>query len=469
MDKKSKYLGLILLAITSCVSAINQLHYFKLDSYKQDVNFWINSGLSNYSTNLMSKSNQDSYFVRLKATYFAIDDTALSPWSKSYFDQHKLSQNVPLYVANQFKEFDNSLRAESDQGYGINLINYGSKWLNQMRNNVDFGGLLNLKYQSHNRAIVTTNTNLKLLPTNDPFYIRYNAPGYGYPFDMLQQSSLYVGDPVYIMSYTLDKRYALVASLSNMGWVNANDIGLASPLFITKWQNMANRQIGVVTKVDTPILSRKNGNFLFDAYVGMMFPLIKEKDRISVIMVPVRDKDGMAEIVSAVVTNNGVSLAPLAITPQKIGIILQQLEGRPYSWGGVGFYNDCSAEMRQLFSVFGIWLPRDSFQQAQVGASTVDLQKLTPKDRYDYVMKHAKPFLSLIYINGHIMLYIGNYIVDGQLAPVVYQNMWGMRPRDVDDRELVGKSIFLPLILTYPDAPEVKSHLEAKQFQIVNF
>jgi hypothetical protein len=73
---------------------------------------------------------------------------------------------------------------------------------------------------------------------------------------------------------------------------------------------------------------------------------------------------------------------------------------------------------------------------------------------------------TLIYIGGHVMLYLGNTTRDGQVVPVVYQDVWGLRPADNSRRAVIGGSVILPLLLHIPEDPSLQSLAATRIFQI---
>ena len=52
----------------------------------------------------------------------------------------------------------------------------------------------------------------------------------------------------------------------------------------------------------------------------------------------------------------------------------------------------------------------------------VDLSQANTDERLRY-LEHGKPFTTLVYIPGHIMLYIGNAAINGRSVPMTYQNI----------------------------------------------
>src|SRR5690606_20338596 len=151
----------------------------------------------------------------------------------------------------------------------------------------------------------------------------------------------------------------------------------------------------------------EDDKYLFSAYVGMVFPAHSADNAIEM-MVPVADSKRKAVIKMARLPVGKAQMMPITATPHHFADLMRTLIGRPYGWGGMYFYNDCSAEMKSLLTPFGIWLPRNSSQQVFVGKMD-DVTAMSAEQRLNYLKAHGKPFLSLIYIGGHVVMYIGNY------------------------------------------------------------
>jgi cell wall-associated NlpC family hydrolase len=145
--------------------------------------------------------------------------------------------------------------------------------------------------------------------------------------------------------------------------------------------------------------------------------------------------------------------------------VLKALIGRPYGWGNMNFDNDCSSELQSIFAAFGVWLPRHSSTQMSAG-HMIDLSASTPAERLDYLSRHGEAMRTLVYIGGHVMLYLGKASVDGHVVPIVYQDIWGLQPADDSRRAVIGGSVILPLLLRYPEDPSLESLAATPTFEI---
>ncbi|QMT60261.1 NlpC/P60 family protein [Legionella sp. PC997] len=147
--------------------------------------------------------------------------------------------------------------------------------------------------------------------------------------------------------------------------------------------------------------------------------------------------------------------------------ILEQLQNRPYGWGGAFFFNDCSQELKSIFTPFGIWLPRNSAQQAKI-SSGIDLTKNTVDERISTLKTQGHPLMTLVYIGGHVMLYLGNKSINHEVAAMTYQNIWGLSPESRDKRYVIGQALFFPLLKYYPENPDISSLANKSFFKMIH-
>ena len=130
---------------------------------------------------------------------------------------------------------------------------------------------------------------------------------------------------------------------------------------------------------------------------------------------------------------------PLPLDAQKVAALAQAMLGRPYGWGGLFGWRDCSAAVKELFAPFGLWLDRNSGDQAKNGASFISLAGLEPTEKARLIKEKAIPLASLLWMPGHIMLYAGQ----GEDGPLVWHTMWGAKTWGLlrgEGRAVVGQT-----------------------------
>lgn len=70
-----------------------------------------------------------------------------------------------------------------------------------------------------------------------------------------------------------------------------------------------------------------------------------------------------------------------AFNPAALEIVAKQFLGTPYLWGGRSVFGiDCSGFVQMVFKLFNINLPRDAYQQAEVGEDVGFLAEAKPGD-----------------------------------------------------------------------------------------
>ncbi|WP_375319238.1 SH3 domain-containing protein [Candidatus Tisiphia endosymbiont of Oplodontha viridula] len=467
---------LVLCSMTSCTLTTNKnrkidpdvIQIFPLENYSQNINDWINKNNPDYDTPLLSPDIQKKHLQKLYEHNYG----DLSPWDKQYVNQllHKSTPNdIVTIIQNSLIEFGNKNKTGNAIAYGENFRPYTEDWIDTISSNINITQFYNLTYQANNRAIAIDNLHARLLPTNDVHFYSYKQAGQGYPFDNLQMSSIWAGTPLYIIGTTKDRAWSLVIAPDFIVWVKSSGIARTNAEFVNKWQMAAKSHLVAITRTQTAITDT-TGQFLFYAYIGSIFPINNNSSTLSKELMIPSISNGYAVIKYAQVSNQNTVEMPLMVTQRNIANILSSLIGRPYGWGNLYFYNDCSAELKNFFATFGIWLPRQALDQSKYGR-VVDMSAASPEQRISYLMENGKPFLTIIYIGGHIVMYIGNYPnshnKESPLMAMSYQNIWGLRPAGVNTRIVVGGSVFLPLLLQYPEVPNIESLAAKKYFQVI--
>jgi hypothetical protein len=83
--------------------------------------------------------------------------------------------------------------------------------------------------------------------------------------------------------------------------------------------------------------------------------------------------------------------------------------------------------VRDIFTPFGLWLPRNSGDQA-VAWKFISLRNLSPAEKEALIVRQGAPWRTLLWMPGHIMLYIGAR--NGK--PLIFHNFWSIKTREPD-------------------------------------
>lgn len=321
--------------------------------------------------------------------------------------------------------------------FGENTLEREAAWIETMREKSQ----VNEYPLSGYRAIAVTNTSMRVFPTHRPAFYDFSKPGEGFPFDYMQNSLVLTGTPLFVSHRTADGAWLLVESRFAFGWVPAGDVAWVTDEFAALFRQTG--RYGAVIRDDVPVRDAQ-AQYRFTAHIGTLLPLVGPLPSGDgyLCMIPVRDKDGEAQLHMAELRSNELQPAPLAATPVNFSRLANRMIGRQYGWGGMYEDRDCSATTMDLMVPFGLYLPRNSKQQYEYG-TVVTLDGLTRAEKKHAITELATPFLTLIRKRGHIMVYIGQK--DGQ--PMVFHSVWGLKTRQDGEvgRKIIGSTVVTSL------------------------
>ena len=311
--------------------------------------------------------------------------------------------------------------------YFYNHQKIPTSWFKEQREN----SLIKNYSTLNQKAIVLKNSSLKVFPTEDKLFFDPNKPGEGFPFDYNQNSGIKVNTPILISHYSEDRIWAFVESAYTTGWIKVENIVKISdsiqkqieknPLYI------AIKDDFYITKNSEPFLKIKLGTIFTKTTSG--FILVEKshnKAQIKIIDIP----------------SKYVAKKPLAFNQENLTQTINELIKEPYGWGENESHRDCSALTRDFVSLYGLYLNRNSKAQLKNGR-TIDLKGLNNEEKKALILKKGKPLLTLLYLKGHIVLYVGS--IDKE--PMIFHNVWGVPVYDffVESRYVIGQAVITTL------------------------
>jgi hypothetical protein len=296
----------------------------------------------------------------------------------------------------------------------------------------------------HQPAITVTHASIRVFPTHKPVFFGPLHPGRGFPFDMMQNSLVPAGTPLLVTHESKDKLWVLVETDWVAGWVRQQEIAAVDDAFMAAYA--AHPLAGFLTD-QVPVIPQ-DAPPVFSGRVGMALPM---KDPASdtgfvTVLAPARNPQGNAELLDARVPGNDIQPLPFPATQDNFARILNALMGQTYGWGGLYENRDCSALIQDVFAGFGIPLPRNSRDQADSGES-ISLEELSGPEKQDLIRTQGVPLRTLLYMPGHIMLYLGQDPESDQ--PLICHAMWGVTTRPFfstrTGRLVVGRTVITTL------------------------
>jgi len=305
--------------------------------------------------------------------------------------------------------------------YGKRL---SKKWFKYQIRNSNFK-----QYQSVLKpAITLRHTDLKIYPTKQDFYYNPKRTGEGFPFDYNQNSSVNINTPLIVSHYSKDKKWVYIRCSYAYGWLHVSDIAFVDYKFRKKFMNN-NYAVSIRDN-----LFIKDKKFKTIVKLGTIFPIDSKSKKY---IIASKNKKGYADIKLLKAKRKWiVAKKPIAFTPSNVALISKQLVGEPYGWGGKMQARDCSSLTKDFFAPFGIFLRRNSKQQSHDGKRVTKLRWLSSKKKKEMILKKAKPFRSLLYVGGHVTLYLG----EQKGEPIIMHNYWGSRLNNRKKR-VFGRSI----------------------------
>lgn len=291
--------------------------------------------------------------------------------------------------------------------------------------------IINSNFDDYNtltkKAIMLKNTNIRVLPTNSPMFYDPTQPGEGFPFDYNQNSAIKINTPIMVSHLSKDRAWAYVESGNVGGWVEIGTIAFVDKKFIQEFKN-SNYFVSIKEKF--PIYDP-----IFREYVKVATIFPKKGDEY---IIAKKDDDLNAVITYINLNDDEVEAMPLAFNTENRIKIAKQLMDEPYGWGGFLNNRDCSSFTQDYFATFGKYLHRNSKSQISNG-KYLDMSNLSNDEKKEFVKKNGVPFSTLVYLKGHIMLYIG---IKGN-EPLVMHNMWSVRLKDETGKKyryIIGKA-----------------------------
>ena len=292
---------------------------------------------------------------------------------------------------------------------------------------------------AHARAITIQDTPIRALPSNHPGFYPFDRPGEGYPFDYLQYSVLWAGTPIHICHIAVNRAWALVEAGFVHGWMPVSNLAFVDASFVKRFQSIH----CAVPLQDTVPLIDTEGVYRFMTHIGALYPVETDAQGRETLLLPAADASRHALLVRADMPADTMATYPLPLTRTNQAALAQQLLGQAYGWGGMYFNRDCSAMTRDFMGSFGIWLPRNSSQQAKQG-HIIALADMPAAQKEDIIQKQGIPFQTLIWMPGHVTLYIGQY----QGHALIMHNTWGLKTRTwsgKEGRQVIGKTVITTL------------------------
>jgi len=244
-------------------------------------------------------------------------------------------------------------------------------------------------------GIILARTPLKTWPTMDEAFSNQSSA-----YDRFLESTLYPYEPIAILHESKDKKWLFVKMYNYEGWVQKEDVAYTSFNILNLLIN--NHNFIVITE---PKAYLKYSNRELD--MGCTFPLLNKNSEYFTVLCPQKRADNSLYFTFGYIPIEYGSINYLPYTQKNTLSQAYKFIDEPYGWGGMNGYRDCSALVMDIYRSMGIKLKRNTDQQEIMSPINISVSEISESDKRKQLK--TLPAGSLIFMNGHVMLYIGEY------------------------------------------------------------
>ena len=351
-----------------------------------------------------------------------------SPWDRDSAFTHRFIAKIYQDTQKNIQKFSNMTL------WQLNNQAFNEEDLKKIFNNANFSGFPNV----NRPGIIIQTSQARDFPTLLPAYSTPTKIGQGYPFDRWIMSYAFPTTPVKVLQISSDHDWYFVQTSSYYGWVPVFSVAFVDQKFIDEWKSYP----FVVALEDNVTLYSETHSPISKIRKGLIYPSLGTQGKLVKLAVPLFGKNGQVQIEPAFAHVNEIQNFPLAANPQNIAQYAKTFMKALYGWGDLYELRDCSSTTMSIMAPFGIWLPRNSFQQARMG-KTISFEGMTKKHKLDVLSQEAVPFYTLINFKGHVGLYLGSK--NDKLF--MLHNTWGFHflNSSQEDGFAVGSTVITPL------------------------
>ena len=248
-------------------------------------------------------------------------------------------------------------------------------------------------------GIAVRRTDLRTLPMSEGLF---DTPDDIF-FDNLQETAVDPGEPLIILYPSASGKFLYIQTYNCRGWIRAEDTAVTDR---AKWLEYLHPKNFLVVAGLNLYVSSEGEEILYQMGSRM---LIKAKYlNAFIVLIPRRSADGtfFEEKQFVFVNNDNVSEGFLPYT--RANLIRQSFKfyGAPYGWGGLMESEDCSGLLNDVYRVFGIFLLRNSGQQAKTAGVSTSFEGLS-SPRRNALISEAVSAGDALFMKGHVMIYLG--------------------------------------------------------------
>ena len=255
--------------------------------------------------------------------------------------------------------------------------------------------------------------------------------------DRFQETGVFPGQRLALLHESADGQWWFAVNYHYAAWLPKRAVAVAGREQLERWAAQSPRLMVTGATVATNYNPEDARTSEVQLDMGVSLPLLSAKEvghnvhgqnpfASYIVSLPVRAEDGSLEFVPTLIgRGRDVKVGALEYRPSNLLSQAFKFLGERYGWGHDYNGRDCTGFVGEVYKSVGLLMPRNSGQQGT--SPFAPTRTFTSEDRAARIQ--ALKTLSvgdLIYIPGHVMMYIGE--VDGE--PYVIHDVTGLRYAD---------------------------------------
>ncbi len=343
------------------------------------------------------------------------DKQAVQQFNRTAFSQDKHLVNLNEFVQSLGKEeLQKIILSLSTPAKDKRVYQDGS--LVTEENYKNYHQALNLNALKKDNAIsyglIVNRTDMRTFPTDDRIF--KSVPS---DIDRFQETALFPSDTVLILHKSTSGEWLFVQSYNYAAWIKSADVALGSRDQVLAYMNAENYVTITGDKVHTNFNPEVPSISELQLDMGTRLPLAldglhnvhgQNPYTSYAVQIPVRSDQGELNIETALIAlSRDVTVGSLPYTEGALLTQAFKFLGERYGWGHSYNGRDCSGFTSEIYKTIGIYLPRNSGQQAHTPVG--DTINFDENDSLPQKLAAIEGLEvgDLIFIPGHVMMFIG--------------------------------------------------------------
>ncbi|NLV82822.1 MAG: hypothetical protein GXZ18_07490 [Synergistaceae bacterium] len=248
-------------------------------------------------------------------------------------------------------------------------------------------------------GIAVRRTNLRTLPMEEGLF----GSAEDVFFDNLQETAVDPSEPLIILHTSKSGKFFYVQIYNCRGWIVASDVAVTDR---AKWLEYVHPDKFLTVTARNFFIPSEGEEILYQ--MGSRLLIKGKYINAFIVLIPRCRPDGTLLEEKQLIFSNNENVHEGFLPYTRANLIRQVFKfyGAPYGWGGLLKSEDCSGFVNDVYRVFGIFLPRNSGQQAKTAGRITLFEGLSSSQRYTLISENVSAG-DVLCMKGHVMIYLG--------------------------------------------------------------